>query len=103
MENNKESFEERWKVKLLQLFKKTEKRREQENEERNAYINFIIDYTNTHGVRETARRLEDAGFKISHGTISEIRNFTDKYDTEWIADLARSISELENEEKNKKN
>ena len=80
MENDKEKeFKERWKMRLMQLFKKTEKREEIEKEEYEGYVKYIYDYTELNGVRETVRRLDDNGFKIGVSSLSEIRNGTGNY------------------------
>ena len=103
MENDKEKeFKERWKMRLMQLFKKTEKLEEIESEVFEGYVKYIYDYTETHGVRETARRLEESGFNISHAKISQIRNGSSDYNIGYITKLAKAISELENDENKKK-
>ena len=86
-------------MRILQLFKRTEERREQESEEREAYVKYILEYTELNGVRETARRLEEAGFKMSHAILSEIRNEKGNYTLDYIANLANAISQLKSEKK----
>lgn len=62
------------------------------------YINFIYDYTEINGVRETARRLG-----VSHATLSQIRNnHIEAYNYETIKKFAESISKLGNYEAEKK-
>lgn len=89
-------------MKIFQLFMKTEKRQQElaeiQKTELEAYIKFIYDYTEIHGVRETARRLG-----VSHTTISQIRNGQlSDYGFDYIANLARSIGNLSGTENEKK-
>lgn len=88
-------FWEKWKVKIFNLFKKSNERREQESKEKESYMNFIYEYTEIHGVRETARRLEENGFKIDPSALSKIRNgIVEHYGFYYISDLAQAIGNL---------
>ena len=105
MENDKEKeFKERWKMRLMQLFKKTEKREEIEKEEYEGYVKYIYDYTELNGVRDTARKLTENGFNITHSYLSNIRNgkIDNHVGLDYLVNLVKFISELENEENKKK-
>lgn len=83
---------------LRDLFKKDDKRQQLEEEVRNGCIEFIKNYTDINGVRETSRRLDDIGFTISYATISEMRNGSRKYDAHSMQEVVRAINKL-NEKK----
>lgn len=79
---------------LRDILKKDDQRQQLEGEVRSGCIQFIYDYTETHGVRETARQLEEIGYKISYATISEMRNGSNKYDADSLQEVVRSIQKL---------
>ena len=82
-------------MKIFNLFKNKQKREEQEKSELESYIQYIYEFTEIHGVRETARRLEDSGRKTNPTAISQIRNgITEDYGFDYIASLAEAISNL---------
>lgn len=88
-------------MKIFQMFKKMEKRQQEleevQKKELEACMNFIYDYTEIHGVRETARRVG-----VSHGMISHIRNGnTEYYGFDSIANLAKAIGNLSEETEKK--
>ena len=101
-EAREKEFWEKWKVNILNIFKTSDARKKQieehEKKEIESYINFIYEFTEIHGVRETARKLD-----ISHATLSQIRNgHIEGYNYDTIRKFAESISNLgmgENEKK----
>lgn len=96
-------FRERWEVKIFNLFKNKQKREEQEKSEVESYIQYIYEFTEINGVRETARRLEENGRKTNATAISQIRNgITEDYGFDYIAGLAEAISNLGVTESEKK-
>lgn len=83
-------------MKIFNLFKNKQKREEQEKLEAESYIQYIYEFTEINGVRETARRLEDNGFKINPSVLSQIRqgNTESLARFDYIANLAEAISNL---------
>lgn len=97
MDKDKEFWEE-WDMRLKDIFKTTEKRRSLESKERKEYVEFIYRYTETHGVRETVRRLDDIGYSIGKTTLSEMRHGSEKYDADALHEVVKAIQSL-NEKK----
>ena len=87
---------------IFKIFKKKHIHEQTAQAEMQACINYIYNYTEIHGVRETTRRLNNTGYRISAPTISEVRNNISDYGYNGIIELAEAISKLEREESEKK-
>jgi len=81
-------------VSIFKIFKSKKQREEEEQTQIKSCIDFIYEYTEIHGVRETTRKLNEIGYKISAPTISEIRNGNSDYGFNGIVELAEAISNL---------
>jgi len=81
---------------IFKIFKKKHIHEQTAQAEMQACINYIYNYTEIHGVRETSRRLEETGFKINPSVLSQIRqgNTESLARFDYIANLAEAISSL---------
>lgn len=94
-------FSEKWKSKISLITEKRIQREKEQEKELTICIELIKEYTEETGVRKTARQLTEAGRKISHTALSQIRNgIVTDYSYKHIAEIAEILIDIS--EKNSK-